>query len=184
MTRAFATFAFALALLVSLACSGDSASSTNPVAPELQLSATTSAAGPEKTLICHENPDGDDDDPYWVVISVANGDQYLSKHPSDCSVEGYEVGADCTSECTIEVVETLGDDDLGEPTVESPGQKNAVQLCHYDDDPEPEEFTWTVINVSGNGNAPNAHAAHGDIFGECPEGMPVGSDCSSCVEPV
>lgn len=185
MTRALAALAFAFALVLAAACSGDSATSANPVAPSLESTALTAAGGQDKTLICHENPDGDDDDPFWVVISVANGDQYLEKHPSDCAVEGYEIGADCTGECVVEVLDDAGDvgeGEVGEGTVvESPGHKNAVQLCHFEEEPEIDELVWTVINVSGNGNAPNAHAAHGDIFGECPEGLPVGSDCSSCV---
>lgn len=66
--------------------------------------------------------------------------------------------------------------------------KNAVLLCHFNDDfytdPYNVDPLWHVISVAGNGNYYEAHVvAHGDFTtGTCGalSGLAVGDDCGIC----
>jgi hypothetical protein len=90
--------ALAIALPFAFACSSDS--NATPVSPETTGLEAVTAEVAEKDQLCHRNPDVDDGDPAWVVISVAvssvpahleHGDFF-----NDCS-DALLVGDDCSS---------------------------------------------------------------------------------------
>jgi hypothetical protein len=60
-----------------------------------------------------------------------------------------------------------------------------ANICHWSPDylEEGELYEYHVIGISTNGNAYNAHAAHGDPIGCDVSSAAVGDDCSSCAPP-
>jgi len=142
--------------LAAFACSdnGGNRFTETPVAPQASdLTAVTGAVA-SRTLICHHNPDGDDDPAFeWFAISVANGDKYLSNHSDDCILASGAVGEECT--CETAAITPLGN-------VNGASKQDKYLICHNDVDDD-EAYDSIAIEVNGN-SLDNHFANHGDCY--------------------
>jgi hypothetical protein len=94
-------------LTASSNLSADASQASNPTTGSSATSVSTQSRSNDYVLVCHNNVDGDDGDPAWVVISVNStsvpkhcdnhGDFAATICSNFCDLSGFAVGDDCSS---------------------------------------------------------------------------------------